>query len=611
MKPKPHLAFSTSIQPSKPAKKRLVDSLLIKATTHKFAVAWSAAFLSLVLMQCGNEKSLPKGDAGNGGLFLPDGFEAVIVADSIGRARHLAVNDNGDIYVKLRSPDSTKGSVALRDTDNDGKADIIQTFGDYPDSGSYGTGMRIHKGYLYFSTAGIVYRTKLTPGRLIPESKSEVILIDDYLHDPHGYEHIAKPLAFDDSGHVYVPFGSPGDACQELKRVPGSVGRSPCPELTEHGGIWQFDEDKLGQTQKDGKFYATGIRSVVGMDWNHKENSLYALQHGRDNFVGTWPGKYTAYQSAVLPSEEFFKVKYGTNGGWPYYYYDHIQKKKLLNPEYGGDGKLTAKGAEYEQPLIGFPGHWAPNDLLFYTGDQFPERYKNGAFIAFHGSTIRAPYPQAGYFVAFVPFKGGVPSGDWEVFADGFAGVDTIVNTSDAHARPMGLATGPDGSLYVTESEKGKTWRIMYKGDEKNFGSQQLAKMEVRKRTAPNIRPPDETADNLQVGKEVAGAGVYITYCAACHQYNGKGDGTRFPPLAGSEWVMGDKKRLLKVLLEGLNQPITVNNVPYNGLMPSHQFLKDGEIAAVSNYIRQSFNNVKDTVKPEEVSIMRKNVVKN
>ena len=91
--------------------------------------------------------------------------------------------------------------------------------------------------------------------------------------------------------------------------------------------------------------------------------------------------------------------------------------------------------------MIGFPAHWAPNDLLFYTGDQFPEHYKNGAFIAFHGSTIRAPYSQAGYFVGFVPFKDGKPSGEWEVFADGFAGMDTIVNTTDALCQANGSCT--------------------------------------------------------------------------------------------------------------------------------------------------------------------------
>ena len=127
-------------------------------------------------------------------------------------------------------------------------------------------------------------------------------------------------------------------------------------------------------------------------------------------------------------------------------------------------GKKKATAVKYEQPLIGISWLTGPQMiLLFYTGDQFPEHYKNGAFIAFHGSTIRAPYSQAGYFVGFVPFKDGKPSGEWEVFADGFAGMDTIINTTDALCRPMGLAQGPDGSLYVSDSSKGKIWRIMYK----------------------------------------------------------------------------------------------------------------------------------------------------
>src|SRR5690606_14449301 len=160
---------------------------------------------------------------------------------------------------------------------------------------------------------------------------------------------------------------------------------------------------------------------------------------------------------------------------------DQVEAKRMLDPAYGGVGSKTGKGDEYLQPLIGFPGHWAPNDLFFYTGDQFPERYKNGAFIAFHGSTIRAPYPQAGYFVCFVPFKNGAPSGPWEVFANGFAQVDTIVNTSDAAHRPMGISMGPDGSLYISDSVKGKIWRIMFKGNKSNFGEAQLAEMDKHK----------------------------------------------------------------------------------------------------------------------------------
>src|SRR5690606_35753866 len=138
---------------------------------------------------------------------------------------------------------------------------------------------------------------------------------------------------------------------------------------------------------------------------------------GRDGFVSSWPKLYTTWDQAMLPSEEFFKLKEGADGGWPYYYYDQIQGKKVLMPEYGGDGKKEGNGKDYLQPLIGFPGHFAPMDMLFYTGDQFPERYKNGAFIAFHGANIHAPYPMRGNMVCFVPFENGEPSGPWEIFA--------------------------------------------------------------------------------------------------------------------------------------------------------------------------------------------------
>jgi glucose/arabinose dehydrogenase len=366
--------------------------------------------------------------------------------------------------VKLRSP-KPKGILALRDTDNDGKADIIKVFGDYNDEGEYGTGMRIYNGYIYFATAGEVYRMKLTDDDLVPDSKVELVMKDDYRNDPHKYEHIAKPITFDNSGHMYVQFGAPGDVCQLMDRIPGAPGQDPCPQLEEHGGVWQFDANKLNQTQKDGKRYATGIRSIVGMDWNKQDNTLYALQHGRDDLHRTWPSLFTPWQSAVLPSEEFLRVTEGSDAGWPYYYYDHMQKKKFLNPEYGGDGKKTTRCEGVEQPIVAFPAHAAPNALLFYTGNMFPAKYKNGAFVAFHGSWNRSPEKQEGYYVAFVPFKDGKPGGPWEIFADGFAGVGTVMSPKQAQHRPCGLAQGPDGALYVSDDVKGKIYKIVYKNN--------------------------------------------------------------------------------------------------------------------------------------------------
>jgi glucose/arabinose dehydrogenase len=578
----------------------LINFFVVKVfSVKRLSRSLALFFLGIIFTKC--HTGLPHGDPDNGGLMLPGNFEAVVVVDNLGGARHIAVNDNGDIYVKLRAAYPDGGNVALRDEDNDGKADIIKKFGVYNDPGSYGTAMRIHNGYLYFSSPSTIYRCKLIPGQLEPDSNLEVILTDDFYHDPFGHNHTAKSIAFDDKGNMYVPFGSPSDVCQAFDRIPESPGQNPCPQLAEHAGIWMFDPNKKNQTIKDGKRFATGIRSVVAITWNSLDKNIYIVQHGRDEMHRTWPEKYTQWQSVLLPAEELLRVKEGTDAGWPYYYYDQMQGKKLLNPEYGGDGKKEGNGSKYEQPLIGFPGHVAPNDILFYTGDQFPEHYKNGAFIAFHGSTIRSPYSQGGYFVAFVPFKDGAPSGLWEVFADGFAGMDTIVNTTDAEHRPMGLAQGPDGSLYISDSRKGKIWRIMYKGDKTKFGAAELAFMAKRKVTSAHIKDPDEIADNLEKGVRAGGERIYSTYCVSCHQQNGKGDGSRFPPLDSSEWVNGDKKRLIGILLNGMEKPITVNGKVFNNLMPAHNFLTDDQMSSVLTYIRQNFSNRSDSVSPEEV----------
>jgi glucose/arabinose dehydrogenase len=231
--------------------------------------------------------------------------------------------------------------------------------------------------------------------------------------------------------------------------------------LETAGGIWQFKANKLNQSYAEGIRYATGIRNIVGIDWNNKENQLYAVQHGRDQLSQLWPDKYNEQQSAELPAEEFLLVKKGSDFGWPYCYYDQMQKKKVLQPEYGGDGKQIGRCANKTQPIMGFPGHWAPNDLLFYTGKMFPEKYRNGAFIAFHGSWNRGS-KQAGYHVVFVPFKNGKPSGNYEIFADGFMGASSIAGSAQAKYRPCGLAQGTDGALYISESQKGKIWKIVY-----------------------------------------------------------------------------------------------------------------------------------------------------
>lgn len=395
-----------------------------------------------------------KADADNAGLTLPAGFGALKVAENTGRPRHLVVTPQGDLYVKLGRAVNGKGILILHDTNGDGKADQTTGMGNYG-----GTGITIKNGYLYASSNQEVFRYKLN-------DKNEVINPDAPEKIITGLktgQHPSKSIVLDNDNHIYVNIGAYSNSCQEVDRTKGSKGKMPCPVLDDAAGIWQFRADKLNQTQADGIRYGTGLRNVVGLDWNQQSNSLFVMQHGRDQLHDNWPDFFDEKQSAELPAECMYEITKGANAGWPYIYYDQIQHKKMLAPEYGGDGKKEG-GADAIDPTVAFPGHMAPDGLLFYTGSQFPAKYKNGAFIAFHGSWNRAPLPQEGYYVVFVPFKNGKPSGNREVFANGFSGLEKVSSPGEAKHRPCGLAQGPDGSLYVTDDAKGTIYRIIYNG---------------------------------------------------------------------------------------------------------------------------------------------------
>jgi len=411
----------------------------------------------LTLFSCNNEdKNTTTTGTGSttatdSSITLPQGFSATVFADSLGAPRHIVFN-NGYLYVKNANLEKNPGIIRLKDANNDGVADDRSGFGNYG-----GTGIAIKNGYLYASSDEDVYRYKLAADGAIDSASRETIVSG--LINKH--QHESKSIVLDNAGNIYVNIGAPSNSCQEKDRVAGSMGMSPCPILDSAGGIWQFKADKTNQKYADGVRFATGIRNIVGLDWNTQVNDLYAMQHGRDDLDRLFPEKYTKEQRVELPAEEMFRIRKGDDFGWPYCYYDPAQKAKVQAPEYGGDGKST-KGCENKQkPIYAFPAHWAPNGLLFYTGNQFPEKYKNGAFIAFHGSWNRAPDPQQGYTVVFLPFKDGMPSGDYEVFADGFAGPRKTPGDS-AH-RPCGLAQDSDGSLYVSDDHGGRIWKVTYK----------------------------------------------------------------------------------------------------------------------------------------------------
>jgi glucose/arabinose dehydrogenase len=387
--------------------------------------------------------------AGNDGLTLPEGFSAVVVHEGQGTARHLDVAANGDIYLASRND----GLSALRDTSGDGKADVVTPFGDVK-----GTEIRIFRNWLYVSDDVGVYRYALKKGELAPTGARETVVSGF----PKERQHSDKTFALDPKGTLYINVGAPSNSCQEKDRQEGSLGLNPCPILEKYGGVWVFDGTRLNQTPANGRRFATGMRNAVAIEWNAGQKALFAAIHGRDSLDTLFPALYTAQDNAVRQAEEFHQIVDGGNYGWPSTFYDTTLNKRVLAPEYGGDAKKEPEAGKFPEPLVAFPAHWAPNDLLFYSGKNFPAQYQNGAFIAFHGSWNRAPEPQAGYKVVFQPMKDGKATAPYQVFADGFAGEMKDNSPRNAQYRPVGLAVGPDGSLYVSDSQKGRVWRISY-----------------------------------------------------------------------------------------------------------------------------------------------------
>jgi glucose/arabinose dehydrogenase len=220
----------------------------------------------------------PSCDADNGSITLPKGFCALVAADGLGAARHMAVAPNGDVYVALQGAGEKGGVVGLRDTNGDGKFEMQEHFG----TGSL-TGIALHNGYLYVAAFNTVQRYKMTPGQLKPAGEPETIVSGL----PGVPQHGDKGLTFDGKGSLYVNVGAPSNACQTRDRQAKSPGQDPCPILEKNGGIWKFDENKPGQKQEDGARFATGLRQMPAIAWHG--DALYIARNNRDQLDVLWP----------------------------------------------------------------------------------------------------------------------------------------------------------------------------------------------------------------------------------------------------------------------------------------------------------------------------------
>lgn len=392
------------------------------------------------------------------GLILAPGFHASVVAEGLGPIRHLTVRSNGDIYVSTPVDRQNRGSgiMGLR-LDASHKAVQVEHFGTVDG----GTGIRFHNGALYAASAGAVYRFTFSSGNALVPGKDPEVIVEGMPTEHPGFNRANVALAFDEKGDLFVALEGSANLCT-APSTPGSTppsGLKPCPDLGARAGVWRFNANKIGQKfPSDGEQIATGIRDISSLDWSPADGHLYGIMHGRDNTHRMWPNIVSDQDDDNI-ADEMHLITKGTDFGWPYTYYDGVRKLRLISPEYGGDGKTVAPAGAYSTPVLTFQSpRAAPVDLVFYSGKEFPKEYRGGAFVVLHGTRNKN-----GYDVVFVPFNRSGKSGEPKVFADGFAAFNKSgENPGRAKYRPIGAAVGPDGALYVADSQKGRVWRIAY-----------------------------------------------------------------------------------------------------------------------------------------------------
>jgi glucose/arabinose dehydrogenase/mono/diheme cytochrome c family protein len=540
----------------------------------------------------------------NGGITLSPGFCATVFADKLGHARHLVVAPNGVVYANTWSgryyhydtPPPGGFLIALQDTKGDGRADKIVRFGPTKAEGNAGgTGVAIYKGYLYAETNDRIVRYQLPSSGIEPTGAPETVLSGL----PLTGDHPMHPFAIDPQGNLYVDLGSATNSCQSQNRMPNVPGNKPCTELETRAGTWRYHANQLDQHFSPAERFATGLRNGEGISFD-SAGRILATQHGRDQLGQNWPKLYTLQQNAKLPAEELVELRQGRDFGWPECYYDGDQKKLVLAPEYGGDGgKAVGVCAQKEAPIAAFPAHWAPNDMLIYEGDQFPSAYKDGAFIAFHGSWNRAPEPQGGYNVVFQPLTDGKPSRPFVVFADGFAGA--IEQPGQAAHRPTGLAVGPDGSLYIADDQGGRIWRVTFQGGNKATGIAAAAPSprSVQASTSGNPLPPEgihpnagarplpippgASPDQVALGERIFAGQVAGGTCAGCHGTDGKGSALG-SDLTSGKWLWGNGgvQAIRRTISQGVAKP-----KEHEGVMPpmGGTQLSQADLAAVADYV--------------------------
>jgi glucose/arabinose dehydrogenase len=361
----------------------------------------------LLLLFCVALQSATSAQAGSpaGFLRLPPGFKAEILVTDVPRARSMALGDAGTLFVGTRFGDGTV--YAIRDA-----------LGDRPQVTTFAKGLKVpngvafHQGALYVAEQRQIVRFPQAERASAKPRVPEVISTElPYKNGLHAW----KYLAFGPDGKLYVPVGAPCNVCDEK----------------EFGLILRMNPDGSGR-----EVVARGVRNSVGMSWHPQTGEMWFTDNGRDMLGDELPACELNRMSA--PGQDF---------GFPY-----CHGGDLADPEFGALGNC----ADAQAPVQKLGPHVAPLGVRFYTGSMFPPEYRNQVFIAEHGSWNRSKgVPRTGYRVSLVRLKGNLAV-SYETFAEGWVDGDKVLG------RPVDLLVAPDGSLLVSDDERGAIYRISY-----------------------------------------------------------------------------------------------------------------------------------------------------
>ena len=346
----------------------------------------------------------------------PEGFSVSRFADGLEHPRWTYIAPNNDIFVaESNTKNSANRITLLRDTDEDGKVDERKVF---LEGLHQNFGMLVLDGYFYVANTDGLYRYPYQEGQDKLEGEGEKIVeLSASGYNNHWTRNIITNEARD---KIYISVGSASN-----------VGEQGMEKEERRANILEINPDGSGEI-----VYADGLRNPVGMDWNPVTGELWTAVNERDKLGNN------------LVPDYMTSVKKGGWYGWPYSYYG-----KVNDPRWEDDPHqdLVDKAIVPDVPL---GSHTASLGLEFYTADNFPAKYKNGAFVGQHGSWNRAEF--AGYKVVFVPFENGNP-GQPEDFLTGFIADG---DASEVYGRPVGVVTAPDGSLLVNDDDSGIIWRV-------------------------------------------------------------------------------------------------------------------------------------------------------